>query len=181
MRRTSTNGSRSSKASTTARTTKSSKRGPSSAGSAGAIRASATPTSRFSFVQPEGHPYPANPEDRGCKNIGELNDAAPVARREGAELATPRPSKYECPRHRLPLVPRVLLTTGMSRAFTNIRSLHYFGCTVEGCNFAKPNKWISTPCRTRSTCATTKNARMRTSNRSLRTLSSRPQRSQPAR
>jgi len=55
------------------------------------------------------------------------------------------PSPYECPRHRVELVARVL-TMKDCRAKLGYRRVRYFACPVAGCDFKRPNKWDKRKC-----------------------------------
>ena len=48
------------------------------------------------------------------------------------------PSPYQCPRHNVALVARVL---DVKRWGLVVNRVHYFACPVAGCNFKKPDKW----------------------------------------
>jgi len=47
-------------------------------------------------------------------------------------------SPYQCPRHAVPLVARVLGYYNRRHKFVQVS---YFVCPVAGCNFKKPDKW----------------------------------------
>ena len=47
---------------------------------------------------------------------------------------------YECPRHRVELVARVLVSYKHNGTYQTVRT-RYFACPVPGCTFVKPDKW----------------------------------------
>ena len=55
-------------------------------------------------------------------------------------------SPYQCPRHKVALVARVLVakrffSTGVLAGTFHAKRVHYFACPKPGCNFKKPDKW----------------------------------------
>jgi hypothetical protein len=60
------------------------------------------------------------------------------------------PSPFQCPRHAVPLVARVLVINRKRTGNTRLdsgpgsfyqRNVRYFACPVAGCDFKRPNKW----------------------------------------
>jgi hypothetical protein len=56
------------------------------------------------------------------------------------------PSPYQCPRHNVALVARVLIPFKPSTKKNPIprwpmKQVRYFACPVAGCDFKKPDKW----------------------------------------
>ena len=51
-------------------------------------------------------------------------------------------SPYNCPRHAVPLVARVLVVTRVKRDGTRtVKRVKYFACPVHGCLSVKSDKW----------------------------------------
>jgi len=50
------------------------------------------------------------------------------------------PTPYQCPRHEVALVARLLVWVDRRH---HRRSTRYFTCPVAGCDFKKPDKWAN--------------------------------------
>jgi hypothetical protein len=65
------------------------------------------------------------------------SDVVPDRGETGARMSSP----YQCPRHNVALVARVLVVFCRRKACSFRRNVRYFACPAAGCEFKKPDKW----------------------------------------